>query len=193
MNASISDVDPELDQVSMSLEATVASEEPADWEQAVADSPPAVLGGGGVDNSAAVAAMVRLARGEMGVAESPPGSNSGTPLTRYVRYFGRGIGPSPWCAFFVSWAWDRASDGNHKVPWSNPGYVPSVEAWAQKVGRKVSSPIHGDLFGVAGDHIGIVVGSNPTKKIIYTVEGNYGGRVAGVSRNWSGLWFARLS
>lgn len=116
-----------------------------------------------------------------------------SPLTRYVRYFQAGLGPLPWCAFFVSWAWDQASDQNRRVPWGNPGYVGSVRGWAGKVGRLVSTPIHGDLFGVGDNHMGIVVGSDPRKRILYTTEGNYSGKVAGVSRPWGGLWFARLA
>ncbi|MER6198805.1 hypothetical protein ABT234_15765 [Streptomyces sp. NPDC001586] len=189
----IPDTKPVFDVVQHAFDPTANSTEPDSWAQAVAAAPASVLDGGGANNTAIVNRMVQIARGQIGVAESPSGSNGGLPLTRYVRYFNPNLGPSRWCAFFVSWAWDQASDKNHRVPWGNPGHVGSVYDWAGKVGRLVSSPIHGDLFGVGNSHIGVVAGSNPQKRSILTVEGNYGDKVAGVSRPWAGLWFARLA
>lgn len=138
-------------------------------------------------------AMTRLARDQYraGVAESPPGSNNGVPFTRYVRWFGN-LPPSPWCAFFVSWCLDQVTDRNRRMPWANPGYVPSVHQWAAGSGRLVSRPEHGDLFGIGGEHMGIVSASDERHKTIFSVEGNFSDRVACNTRKWSGLWFARI-
>jgi hypothetical protein len=134
-------------------------------------------------------AVVQVARGQLGVCES--GDNGGVPLQRYVHAFWPSSGPQPWCAFFVSWCYLQAT--GHKPPWQNPGLVASVEAWMQANGRLVSAPVHGDVFGVGGEHMGLVVGADPGKRQIWTVEGNTSsGCVRGNLRPWSGLWFGRL-
>lgn len=144
--------------------------------------------------SGSAAAMVRLALDQrrQGVAESPPGSNAGLPLARYTRWFIPGSGPQPWCAFFVSWCLDRATDSNHRVPWSYPGSVASIYSWARGASRLVAKPLHGDIFGLGGEHTGIVAGASADGDSIWTVEGNYSSRVASVNRRSSGLWFARI-
>jgi hypothetical protein len=126
------------------------------------------------------------------VKEDPLGSNSGIPLTRYIRWFNPGSGAQPWCAFFVSWCLDRATDSNRRVPWVNPGYVGSIYQWAHRAGRLVSTPRQGDLFGVSDDHVGMVNDPTYGSGKISTIEGNYSDRVAAVSRSRSGLWFARI-
>lgn len=140
--------------------------------------------------SAAGAAAVRIARGQAGVHESG-GANAGVPHDRYVRYFGAGLPPLPWCAFFVSWCFAQAG---YRPPWRNPGYVGSVLEWARNHGRVVSVPAHGDMFGFGVTHMGLVVGANPTHGQIYTIEGNYSDRVGSRLINYrgTGIWFARF-
>lgn len=144
--------------------------------------------------SGSAAAMVRLAvdQRRQGVAEKPPGSNAGPPLERYTRWFIPASGPQPWCAFFVSWCLDRATDSNHRVPWTYPGSVASIYGWAKGGGRLVAKPLHGDIFGIGSEHTGIVAGAAADGDSIWTVEGNYSSSVASVSRRSSGLWFARI-
>jgi hypothetical protein len=139
-------------------------------------------------------AMVRLAMDQrrQNVAESPPNSNSGVPLDRYTRWFIPGSGPQPWCAFFVSWCLDRVTDSNHRVPWPYPGAVSSIYQWARGSGHLVAKPAHGDIFGLGGEHTGIVAGASADGGTIWTVEGNYENRVSSVSRRSSGLWFVRI-
>jgi hypothetical protein len=135
-------------------------------------------------------AAVRIARGQNGVAESG-GEDCGTPHTRYVRYFGASLPPLPWCAFFVSWSFAQAGE---RPPWRNPGYVGSVYEWAKSNGRLVTTPAHGDMFGLGNHHMGLVAGANPGARQIYTVEGNYSDRVGSRLMNYAseGAWFARL-
>jgi hypothetical protein len=135
-------------------------------------------------------AAVQVARGQVGVQEAG-GEDRGVPYERYVRYFGAGIPPSPWCAFFVSWCFAQS---DFRPPWSNPGYVPTIHSWAQANGKLVNTPAHGDLFGLGGDHIGFVAGANPSQKQIYTCEGNYSDKVGSrlVAYASAGLWFARV-
>lgn len=133
---------------------------------------------------------VVIARGEMGVRESG-GQNRGVPHERYVRYFGANLPPLPWCAFFVSWAFAGAG---RRPPWRNPGYVGSINDWARDNNRLVRTPQHGDIFGLADDHTGLVAGANPQAGQIYSIEGNWGDRVASRLVNYRavGLWFARF-
>lgn len=133
----------------------------------------------GVLTSANAERMVQIAATQIGVVESG-GENMGIPLTRYVRYFVPSSGPQPWCAYFASWCWDRATDANRVVPWS-AGSTSSVYYWAQRVGRLVSTPQRGDFCLNANFmHMGIierVVGTT-----LYTIDGNWSNGVRRVSR-----------
>ena len=134
-------------------------------------------------------AVVHVARGQIGVCET--GQNGGVPLQRYVHAFWPSSKPEPWCAFFVSWCYLQAT--RRRPPWQNPGYVGSVNAWMRSAGRIVTTPAHGDVFGVSDQHMGLVVGADRAKRQIWTVEGNTSsGCVKGNLRPWSGLWFGRL-
>jgi hypothetical protein len=128
---------------------------------------------------------LQLAKSHLGVNEDPFGSNAGPPLKRYTRWFYPSMGPQPWCAFFVSWAIDRTGDGNHKVPWANPGYVPTVYEWMRGRGRLVQTPKRCDIFfyGSLG-HIGYVTAVNPRTGSFRSVEGNYNHQVIQVTRNY---------
>lgn len=158
------------------------------WKATVAGSEQADLLG--VLLSAEADRMVAIAAGQVGVAES--GANSGTPLTRYVRWFVPGSGPVPWCAYFVSWCWDRATDSNHRVPWSNPGYCGSIIDWANRTGRRVGRPRRGDIYVYNNaSHCGIVesVGTNS----FTSIDGNWGDRVSRQpGRSFTGYTFVRL-
>ncbi|GAA4425995.1 hypothetical protein GCM10023148_29240 [Actinokineospora soli] len=138
-----------------------------------------------------VAEALRYAGRELRSGVCETGTNGGIPLSRYVHWFNPGLGPVPWCAFFISWCWDNATDRNRRTPWDNPGYVPSVHAWARTHGKLVTRPRQGDLFGVGGDHIGWVLtagGSDFT-----TIEGNAPTCVRSIRRGTSGMWFARIA
>jgi hypothetical protein len=148
-----------------------------------------VSGGGGGDPRVAKALRYAGAELRRGVCEE--GKNGGIPFERYVQWFGSHLGPSPWCAFFVSWCWDMATDRNRRTPWENPGYVPSIHAWASSHGKLVGQPEPGDLFGDGGDHIGWVL--TPGRSTFTTIEGNTPRCVESLERSVSGLWFARIA
>lgn len=130
--------------------------------------------------------MLMLARGEVGVSESPPGSNDGARIRDYRSATAGAIDtPGPWCAYFVSWlahgAGAPVGDGG-----SGFGYVPSLEAWARRRGTWLPPNANvqpGDVVifrrGGAGvsDHIGIVerVDADGT---LHTIEGNSSNQVA---------------
>lgn len=134
---------------------------------------------------------LRYAGAELRAGVCETGYNGGLPHRRYVQWFGN-YPPSPWCAYFVSWCWDNATDRNRRTPWDNPGWVLSVQGWARQHGKLVSQPQTGDLFGVGGDHIGWVWSASGGE--IVTVEGNTSsGCVRSNRRPTPGLWFARIA
>jgi hypothetical protein len=124
-------------------------------------------------------AMVNLARGEIGVAEQPPGSNDSPRIAQFRQATAGAPGPGPWCAYFVSWAAREAG-----VPIGDAGQgfgrVDDVWAWGQSAGKAVPAgsgkPQPGDLI-VWDEHIGIVesVGADGS---IHTIEGNSSDRVS---------------
>jgi CHAP domain len=123
-------------------------------------------------------AIVNAARGEVGQAEQPPGSNDSPRIASY-RQATAGSGVGPWCAYFASWAARQAGVplGDHGQGF---GAVSDVWAWAQRSGKALpagSKPAPGDLIVWGSRHIGLVesVDANGT---IHTIEGNSSDRVS---------------
>jgi hypothetical protein len=146
---------------------------------------PGASGASGVAGTAAVPSngtlgqkMVAIASREVGVAESPPGSNNSPRIAEYRGATAGAPGPGPWCAYFTSWVARQA--GAPVGP--NGGGFGSVDAlysWAQSAGKALprnATPQPGDLI-VWDEHIGIVesVGPNGT---VNTIEGNSSDRVS---------------
>jgi hypothetical protein len=137
--------------------------------------------------------IVALARGEIGVKESPPGSNNSPRIAQYRSATAGAPGPGPWCAYFTSWA---AREAGVPVGPSGSGFgsVDALYAWAQKANKALpgsATPQPGDLI-VWDEHIGIVekVGSNGT---IHTIEGNSSDQVIRRQHaRGSALGFVRL-
>ncbi|MFT3866765.1 MAG: CHAP domain-containing protein [Solirubrobacterales bacterium] len=120
-------------------------------------------------------AIVRVARSQLGVTESPLGSN----CTRY--------GPcEEWCALFVAWVWQHA--GIRMEGGTSPyAYSGSFYGWVKEHGGRVlppgAIPAPGDavLYGwgpKASEHVGIVEAVLGGE--IVTIEGNFDDRVARV-------------
>jgi cell wall-associated NlpC family hydrolase len=119
---------------------------------------------------------------QLGVHESPPGSNR----TAFGRWFG--VDGVPWCAIFVSYCYARGAGVTVCRGWHGAGvnprgvaYVPTLEAWLRATGRwlaRSAVPQPGDLAvfdwdGGAPDHVGLVVCPLGRGRIA-TVEGNTG-------------------
>jgi hypothetical protein len=136
----------------------------------------ALEGAAGSRHGAAAVALARREAGTVGGA-------------KYQKYFGEPAGTA-WCALFVSWAVDMTGNHDHKVPWGNPASVSAVESWARAKRRLVKRPLHGDMFGIGGEHMGLVAGASPDGS---SIEGNWSNRVLSQTRRSAGLWFARLS
>jgi CHAP domain len=125
------------------------------------------------------AAMVRVAEGEVGQAEQPPGSNDSPRIALY-RQATAGSAVGPWCAYFVSWAARQAG-----MPLGDQGQgfgsVDQLYAWAQRTGRAVANgpgvvPRPGDLV-VFHEHVGLVESVLPDGRM-QTIEGNSSDRVS---------------
>jgi hypothetical protein len=123
-------------------------------------------------------AIVNLVRGEVGVAEQPPGSNDSARIAQY-RQATVGSGVGPWCAYFTSWA---AREAGVPLGDSGQGYglVDDVWAWAERSGKAIpaagATPAPGDLI-VWDEHIGVVE-SVDADGTIHTIEGNSSDQVA---------------
>jgi hypothetical protein len=123
-------------------------------------------------------AIVNLVRGEVGVAEQPPGSNDAPRIAQY-RQATAGSGVGPWCAYFTSWAAREAG-----VPLGDNGQgfgrVDDVYAWAQRAGKAIpagsGTPQPGDLI-VWDEHIGVVESVLPDGRV-QTIEGNSSDQVS---------------
>ena len=121
--------------------------------------------------------MVQIAAAEIGVAESPPGSNNSPRIAQYRSATAGAPGPGPWCAYFTSWV---AKEAGAPIGDNGSGYgaVASVWSWAQRTGHAVpkgQQPQPGDLI-VFNGHIGIVESVGAGGKI-NTIEGNSSDRV----------------
>lgn len=122
-------------------------------------------------------AMVRLAQAEVGVTESPKGSNN-SPRIAIYRAAATGGPVGPWCAYFVSWL---ARTSGAPVGDSGQGYgrVDDLFAWAQRAGKAlppVGVPIQAGDFMVWDEHIGIVESVNADGSYT-TIDGNFGDAV----------------
>jgi hypothetical protein len=124
----------------------------------------------GGSGGASGAAIVRVARSQLGVGEDPPGSN----CTRY--------GPcEEWCGFFVAWVWEHA--GVAMAGGTGPyGYSGSFYGWVEEHGGRdlppTATPSPGDavMYGSGpregeSEHVGIV--ESVLAGEIVTIEGNY--------------------
>jgi CHAP domain len=141
------------------------------------------------------AAIVRIAEGEVGQAEQPPGSNDSPRIALY-RQATAGSGVGPWCAYFVSWVARQAG-----VPLGDRGEgfgsVDQLYAWAQRTGRAVANgpgvvPRPGDLV-VFHEHVGLVESVLPDGRI-QTIEGNSSDRVSRNVRPFSdAVGYVRMS
>jgi CHAP domain len=124
--------------------------------------------------------MVSIARRELGVAESPPGSNESPRIAHYREATAGAPGPGPWCAYFVSWV---ASEAGVPLGGEGQGFgaVDDVWAWAESAGRGIPAqggpgPRPGDLI-VWDQHIGLVEKLLPGGRV-QTIEGNSSDHVA---------------
>ena len=115
-------------------------------------------------------AILAVARKEIGVKESPAGSNQ----TKYGAWYG--LDGQPWCMMFIQWVFSQAGAALSVKTAS----CSALMSYAQAHGQWVTSGYHaGDIVildipgnKVKTDHCGIVV--TPLTTGVRTIEGNTG-------------------
>jgi hypothetical protein len=133
---------------------------------------PGAIGGGSAGQR-----ILAAVQGEVGQAESPPGSNDSPRIAMY-RQATPGSGVGPWCAYFTSWA---AAQAGVPVGERGQGFgsVDALYSWAQRSGKALpagAQPSPGDLI-VWNEHIGVVEAVLPNGQV-QTIEGNSSDRVS---------------
>jgi hypothetical protein len=117
--------------------------------------------------------FLAVAQSQIGVSESPKGSNKGKEVEKYLKSVGLGGGYS-WCMAFVKWCMDQAcADLGAKNPMIVTGGV--LAQW-NKIMKcyRFNKPMAGDIFimdfGKGLGHTGIV--ERVEGAIVHTIEGN---------------------
>lgn len=119
------------------------------------------------------AKALKIAVSQLGVKESPAGSNDGPMIHKYEAV--TGMFRQAWCASFIQWCFLQA--GFPQPLFNRSAYVPTIVNEARKLGWIVDRPAPGDLVcydwekdGLA-DHIGFIEVVNRDGSF-RTVEGN---------------------
>ena len=117
--------------------------------------------------------LLTIARGELGVTESPRGSNK----VKYTDAYGGG--PKAWCCVFLWWLFDRAGAAGLFYGGQKTAYCPTLLAWYRRQGQLVTGRAQaGDIvfFDFNGngvpDHVGLCEGWDGDR--IVTIDGNTG-------------------
>ena len=139
--------------------------------------------------------VIAVARGELGVTESPPGSNR-------VKYWDDWPGwqGQPWCVAFLYWVFHHAGEGSAFSAGARTASCGTLYRWYKEQGQTVakSALLPGDIviLNFSGtsetQHCGLVVEVRPGG-VIRTIEGNTsiagsqsnGGQVCLKTRNLS--------
>lgn len=110
--------------------------------------------------------LTSVAESQLGVTESPIGSNWGPQVKEYLASTGINF-PAPWCAAFVQWCLNKIGQ---------KGYGAYVPSWDKK-SLRVETPKRNDLGLVWFSsmkryaHIYIVTG-RPSLRSVESIEGN---------------------
>lgn len=131
------------------------------------------------DNVETAEQVVRVARFQLGVKESPPGSN----CVKYnTEYYGRVVSGSayPWCMVFVWWCFKHAGASDLFFDGKKCAGCTTFMRWAKGTGRWVTGDYRpGDviLYDFDGDrseseHTGIC--ESATSSYVTVIEGNTG-------------------
>lgn len=122
------------------------------------------------------------AKKEIGVVESPPGSNWGVRVSQYLKSAGIPF-PTPWCLAFVHWCYRR-----NGVNLGGGALVEAFDNWAAQHGYLVKRPRKGDIVCYDwnrdnwDDHVAIV---DRVLALRWTPSGRFVGWVRTVEGNTS--------
>lgn len=110
-----------------------------------------------------------------------------------------GLNNQPWCAMFVSYCFAQAGVANLVAAQNKKGFA-SCDAgysWFKKNNQllPVEEAKAGDIVFFNFDetpndteHVGLVKGNDPAKKVLYVYEGNTSGDAKGSQRNGDGVY-----
>lgn len=125
--------------------------------------------------SSFVESVLKKAASQVGVEETPRGSNRGPEVDAYLR--STGLHPGfPWCAAFVNWCIAQvAGEKKREVAWPKTASCDVILVWARRHDILFTQPEKGDVFLVlAGPndatHTGFVKSVSGQK--FTTIEGN---------------------
>ena len=117
--------------------------------------------------------ILDIARAEIGVKESPAGSN----IVKYTDAYG--AGPAPWCAIFLWWCFRQAGASALYYGGKKTAYCPTLLSWHRNQGQAVTGDYRpGDVifFNFSGSggisHVGIC--ESWDGQYITTIDGNTG-------------------
>ena len=117
--------------------------------------------------------LLALARGELGVTESPKGSNR----VKYNDAYGGA--PKAWCCVFLWWLFDQAGAGSLFYGGGKTAYCPTLFSWYRSHGQLIQGDYKpGDIvffdFNANGqpDHVGLCERWDGER--ITTIDGNTG-------------------
>lgn len=121
--------------------------------------------------------ILALAKKEIGIKESPAGSND---VKYNTEYYGRRVsgGDWAWCAVFVWWLFRQAGASDLYYDGGRTAYVPTLLDWAKRKGLVVDTPRPGDLIcfdfknNNRAGHIGVC--ESWDGQYITTIDGNTG-------------------
>lgn len=117
--------------------------------------------------------VAKVALGEVGVSEHPPGSNSGTKVRSYQMATDLGGSGWPWCGAFVAWCYKMAHCPDDNL--TSASTAATYER-AKATGAIIKVPRVGAMLCWPGVHIGLIV-ENLGNGLVRTVEGNSGDAV----------------
>jgi hypothetical protein len=110
--------------------------------------------------------VIAAAVGEIGVAESPNGSNRGPRVDVYTGLSGNDTG-IPWCAMFVSWVWGHAVGGS---PFGTLASALKLRDWGAQNGRLIGT----GTLAQPGD-IGIILRAGGHGHVVLMVSNELAG------------------
>lgn len=115
---------------------------------------------------------VAYAMTQVGVHETPWGSNRGHDVERYQR--STGAYGKAWCASFFWYCWQRAG---YTGP-TDAGAWHSTDNYGTRVDLAHARPGDGVSFNTGAGHIGLYLGHDPHAGTVRTVDGNTNDQVA---------------
>ena len=143
-------------------------------------------GSGGGTSSSQVDSILNKARNQIGVSETPMGSNN---VKYNTDYYGTAVSGAayPWCCAFVWWVFKECGLSHLFYGGAKTAYCPTAVSWFKNQGRWYTNNYQpGDVIffswnnnGVA-DHVGIV--ESVSGGTVTCIEGNTGDMVKRVNR-----------